>query len=61
MQHLNKLDETAKKIGAVNTIKFTKRGDLKGYNTDVYGFEISLRKLSLTICFIFMRVKFSKN
>ncbi|WP_299050811.1 shikimate dehydrogenase [uncultured Polaribacter sp.] len=42
MQHLSKLDKTAKKIGAVNTIKFTKRGDLKGYNTDVVGFENSI-------------------
>lgn len=39
---LDKLDKTAKKIGAVNTIKFTKRGNLKGYNTDVFGFENSL-------------------
>jgi shikimate dehydrogenase len=42
MSFLNKLDETADKIGAVNTIKFTKRGDLKGYNTDVVGFEKSI-------------------
>ena len=42
MQHLSKLDKTAKKIGAVNTIKFTKRGDLKGYNTVVVGFENSI-------------------
>ncbi|QTD38405.1 shikimate dehydrogenase [Polaribacter batillariae] len=40
--YLNKLDTTAKKIGAVNTIKFTKRGNLKGYNTDVVGFEKSI-------------------
>lgn len=39
---LNKLDKTAKKIGAVNTIKFTKRGNLKGYNSDVVGFENSI-------------------
>ncbi|WP_439127922.1 shikimate dehydrogenase family protein [Polaribacter sp.] len=39
---LNKLDKTAKKIGAVNTIKITKRGNLKGYNTDVVGFEQSI-------------------
>lgn len=39
---LDKLDKTAKKIGAVNTIKFTKRGNLKGYNTDVFGFENSI-------------------
>ena len=42
MKYLNKFDETAKEIGAVNTIKFTKRGDLKGYNTDVVGFENSI-------------------
>ncbi|QTE22751.1 shikimate dehydrogenase family protein [Polaribacter cellanae] len=40
--YLDKLDKTAKKIGAVNTIKFTKRGNLKGYNTDVVGFEKSI-------------------
>ncbi|PIE99926.1 MAG: shikimate dehydrogenase [Maribacter sp.] len=40
--YLDKLDKKAKKIGAVNTIKFTKKG-LKGYNTDVYGFEKSIK------------------
>lgn len=40
--YLDKLDKTAEKIGAVNTIKFTKRGNLKGYNTDAIGFENSL-------------------
>ena len=43
IRYLDKLDKTAKKIGAVNTIKFTKRGNLKGYNTDVFGFENSLK------------------
>lgn len=42
---LDKLDKTAEKINAVNTIKFTKRGNLKGYNTDAYGFENSLLPL----------------
>ncbi|WP_026775202.1 shikimate dehydrogenase [Polaribacter sp. Hel_I_88] len=42
---LSKVDKTAKKIGAVNTIKFTKRGNLKGYNSDVVGFENSLLPL----------------
>ncbi|AUC85158.1 shikimate dehydrogenase [Polaribacter sp. ALD11] len=42
IQYLDKLDKTAKEIGAVNTIKFTKRGNLKGYNTDVVGFEKSI-------------------
>lgn len=42
LQFLDKLDITAAKIGAVNTIKFTKKGNLKGYNTDVVGFENSI-------------------
>ncbi|MCI2230141.1 shikimate dehydrogenase [Polaribacter sp. MSW13] len=42
---LDKLDKTAKKIGAVNTIKFTKKGKLKGYNSDVVGFENSIKPL----------------
>jgi len=42
MKYLNKLDKTAKAIGAVNTIKFTERGNLKGYNSDVVGFEKSI-------------------
>ena len=42
MKYLDQLDETAKAIGAVNTIKFTKRGNLKGYNSDVVGFEKSI-------------------
>ncbi|WP_282073845.1 shikimate dehydrogenase family protein [Polaribacter atrinae] len=42
MKYLNKLDKTAKAVGAVNTIKFTKRGNLKGYNSDVVGFEKSI-------------------
>ena len=40
--YLDKLDKKAKKIGAVNTIKFTKKGRLKGYNTDYYGFKEAL-------------------
>ena len=42
MKYLNKLDKTAKEIGAVNTIKLTKKGNLKGYNSDVVGFENSI-------------------
>ncbi|MGK0447084.1 MAG: shikimate dehydrogenase [Polaribacter sp.] len=45
LKYLDKLDSTAKKIGAVNTIKFTKRGNLKGYNSDVVGFESSIKPL----------------
>lgn len=40
--YLNKLNKTAKKIGAVNTIKITKKGKLIGYNSDYYGFKKSL-------------------
>lgn len=42
---LDTLDKTAKKIGAVNTVKLTKRGNLKGYNSDVVGFEKSIMPL----------------
>jgi len=40
--HLDKLSNKAKRIGAVNTIRITKKGKLKGYNTDEYGFRKSL-------------------
>ncbi len=39
---LDDLDEEAKKIGAVNTIKISEGNKLKGYNTDHYGFKKSL-------------------
>ncbi len=42
---LDKIDKKAKKIGAVNTIKITKKGKLKGFNTDYYGFKKSLKPL----------------
>lgn len=41
--HLDKLNKKAKAIGAVNTIKVTKKGKLVGYNTDCYGFIKSLK------------------
>ncbi|SIQ81609.1 shikimate dehydrogenase family protein [Maribacter ulvicola] len=41
MAFLDDLDLAAKKIGAVNTIKFTDNG-LVGFNTDAYGFEKSI-------------------
>ncbi|MEC4114684.1 shikimate dehydrogenase family protein [Myroides pelagicus] len=43
---LDNLSKTAKKIGAVNTIRFTKKGKLKGYNTDWYGFYHSLQPIA---------------
>jgi shikimate dehydrogenase len=44
MDYLDTLDTSAAEIGAVNTIKI-EEGRLKGYNTDVYGFELSLLQL----------------
>lgn len=43
--YLSKLSTKAAKIGAVNVIKFTKKGNLKGYNSDSYGFKKSLKTL----------------
>jgi shikimate dehydrogenase len=43
--YLNKLSKTAAQIGAVNVIRFTKNGKLKGYNSDYYGFMKSLKPL----------------
>ncbi|WP_232735158.1 shikimate dehydrogenase family protein [Olleya sp. Bg11-27] len=40
---LDRLDKKAEQIGAVNTIKFTKKGHLKGYNTDIYGFKKTIK------------------
>jgi shikimate dehydrogenase len=42
---LDDLDETARAVGAVNCIKIGPDGRLKGYNTDVTGFEQSLLAL----------------
>jgi len=42
IHYLDAIDESAKEIGAVNTIKITNKV-LKGYNTDTYGFQMSLQ------------------
>ncbi|MBR5602987.1 MAG: shikimate dehydrogenase [Bacteroidales bacterium] len=36
---LDEIDTTAKEVGAVNTVKIYEDGRLKGFNTDVVGFE----------------------
>ena len=41
--YLDKVHKKALKIGAVNTVKITKKGKLVGYNTDEYGFRKSLK------------------
>ena len=42
LSFLDEIDEKAKKIGAVNTIKFAENG-LHGFNTDIFGFEESIK------------------
>lgn len=44
MRLLDKLDDTARDSGAVNTVVFRDDGAV-GYNTDVYGVEETLRKV----------------
>ena len=41
--YLDSLNKKARKIGAVNTITINKKGHLKGYNTDCYGFKKSIK------------------
>ena len=48
---LNEVDDLATQIGAVNTIQFSKKEGqtwLKGFNTDVIGFETTLKPLLQT-------------
>ncbi len=45
---LNELNDSAQQIGAINTIKIKRTGSeiyLKGFNTDTFGFETSLKPL----------------
>ena len=43
--YLDKVNSKAIRIGAINTIRITKKGKLKGYNTDEYGFRKSILPL----------------
>ena len=43
---LDTIDPAAERIGAVNTIKFLPDGTCKGFNTDYYGFQNTLKKWS---------------
>ncbi len=42
MPFLDDLDASASKVGAVNVVKFGKDGKKIGYNSDYYGFKLSL-------------------
>ena len=46
LPYLDELDPAAKEIGAVNTVKVLPDGRLKGYNTDVVGFESLLEEIA---------------
>jgi len=48
MPYLDEIDEEAAKVGAINTVKIIRTADgvkLKGFNTDIYGFENSLKPM----------------
>ena len=49
MKFLDEMDESAKEVGAVNCIKIeqtkSKRQKTKGFNTDIFGFQQSLKPL----------------
>ncbi len=42
IHYLDRLDSSARSVGAVNVIKFVEDGKLIGYNSDFYGFKQSL-------------------
>ena len=47
--YLDELDEVAAEVGAVNTVKVMPNGRLKGFNTDVIGFEALIPHSSFLI------------
>lgn len=44
--YLDDLDDTAREVGAVNTVKVYNDGKLKGFNTDVIGFKAISSQMS---------------
>lgn len=45
---LAEIDPEAEAVGAVNCVRVGADGSFRGYNTDVYGFELSLREMMRT-------------
>ncbi len=41
---LDQLDDTARNLGAVNTVEFLEDGTIKGHNTDGYGFLAAVKE-----------------
>ena len=48
MKYLDEIDEEAAKVGAVNTVVFSK-GKAYGYNTDINGFALAMEEPSQTV------------
>lgn len=48
MEYLDEIDETAERLGAVNTVK-QKDGRLTGYNTDYFGFRQALADADISL------------
>lgn len=48
IKYLYDTDEIAKRIGSVNTLKYTKNGYI-GYNTDIYGIEDTFKEQNIKI------------
>ncbi len=48
MKYLDEIDDGAKEIGAVNTVK-RKAGRLYGYNTDIFGMEYALESKGISL------------
>lgn len=48
IKYLDEISEEAENIGAVNTIKFC-NDTLRGYNTDYYGFGMTLKKYGIGV------------
>ena len=47
IKYLDDIDDIAEEVGAVNTVKVYEDGKLKGFNTDVIGFEVLLESTRL--------------
>ncbi len=49
IKYLSSLSSEAQRLGAVNTVKRMIDGTLRGYNTDYYGFDYTLKKSCIEV------------